>query len=679
GHRIEPGEIETVLTTHPAVTQATVILREDTPGHPQLVAYAVTQAPVTEDALRDNLRDVLPDYMIPAALLTLDALPLTPHGKLDRDALPAPDYSSRVASRAPEGAREVQLARLFAETLRLDAVGADDGFFHLGGDSIMSIQLIAKARALGLHLTVRDVFEHQTVAELAKITSDTPVVENADQAAHTMPRSGPVPPTPMALWLAELGGPTSEYSQSLTVRTPPGLDADTLAEALQALLRHHDSFRLRADIGGEMEVLPPEAVSVTDCLVTVDATGLDDGALERLLVEEGTAARARLAPARGVMVQAVWLDRGAEDGSLTLVAHHLAVDTVSWHIVLGDLVTACQSVATTPGTAVALQPTGTSWRQWATALHALADAPAREAELDHWRATLADVTPRLRLDPARDTHATTADHVSELDVDTTQALLTWVPDRYNATLNELLLTAFALAVGDWRRRRPDSGGPGAPVVLDLESHGRHEHAVAGVDLTRTTGWFTAVYPLRLQHQAVGRADLGNDGAALSQAVKEIKEQLRRTPGDGLGYGLLRHLNGRTRAQLAGLPGPEFRFNYHGRLVRQRESAHWQPVFSGLSGASPAMPVSHALDLNSVTTEAAEGPRLQARWTYLPRLTTEADAAHLADGWFKALRMLVHHASGQDVMGITPSDVSHTSITQAELDQLEAELDSEWGI
>ncbi|WP_217213736.1 non-ribosomal peptide synthetase, partial [Streptomyces sp. AC550_RSS872] len=679
GHRIEPGEVENALTAHDGIVHAAVIIREDVLGNPRLTAYIVAEQAISTRELRTHLAVTLPDYMIPSAFVSLDSLPLTPNGKLDRKALPAPDHSKTVASRAPQGRREIQLAQLFARTLQVDAVDADDRFFDIGGDSILSIRLIAQARALGYDLTVRDVFEHQTVAALAEAAAAASTGDNADEETQAVTPLGPVPPTPMSAWLADVGGPTSEFSQSITVRTPADLASGTLTEALQALLDHHDSLRLRTGPDGEMEVQPPGVVTATDCLVTVDAVGLDDGALQRLVTEEGTAARTRLSPTHGVMLQAVWLDRSAQEGRLILLAHHLAVDTVSWHILLGDLVAACESAAARPTAPVTLQPTGTSWRQWAAALHKAAADPARVAELEHWHTTLADVSAHLCLDPARDTHATEADHVSELDTATTQALLTWVPGCYNATLNELLLTAFTLAVGNWRRSRPHPDGPDTPVVVDLESHGRHEHAVPGADLTRTTGWFTAIYPLRLQHHVAGWAGIWNSGTALGQALKDIKEQLRRTPGDGLGYGLLRYLNDQTRSQLAELPAAEFRFNYHGRLVGTQESGHWQPVSSGITGISPAMPTSHAIDLNSVTTDTPAGPQLQARWTYASRLLTQDDAQQLAEGWFKALRALVEHANSADAGGLAPSDVSHTSITQAELDQLEAELDFEWGI
>ncbi|WP_275426317.1 amino acid adenylation domain-containing protein [Streptomyces sp. CS014] len=678
GYRIELGEVENALTAHAGIAHAAVVIREDVIGNSRLTAYIVAEQTISTRELRTHLAVHLPDYMIPSAFVTLDSLPLTPNGKLDRNSLPAPDHSKTVVSRAPQGSRETQLAQLFAQILQVDAVDADDRFFDIGGDSILSIRLIAQARALGYSLTVRDVFEHQTVAALAEAAAAASTGDDADEETHAVTPLGPVPPTPMSAWLADIGGPANEFSQSLTVRTPSGLASETLTEALQVLLDHHDSLRLRTGPDGEMEVQPLGVVAAADCLVTVDAVGLDDSALQRLVVGEGTAARKRLSPDHGVMLQAVWLDRRAREGRLILLAHHLAVDTVSWHILLGDLVAACES-AVRPPAPVTLQPTGTSWRQWAAALHKAAVDPARVAELEHWRTTFAGVSPQLRLDPARDTHATTADHVSELDTDTTRALLTWVPGRYNATLNELLLTAFTLAVGNWRRGRPYPDGPDTPVVVDLESHGRHEHAVPGADLTRTTGWFTAVYPLRLQHHVAGWAGIWNSGTALGQALKDIKEQLRQTPGDGLGFGLLRYLNDQTRSQLAELPAAEFRFNYHGRLVANRESGHWQPVSSGITGISPAMPTSHAIDLNSVATDTPAGPQLQARWTYASRLLTQDDAQQLAEGWFKALRGLVEHANSADAGGIAPSDVSHTSITQAELDQLEAELDSEWEI
>ncbi|MFG1665914.1 amino acid adenylation domain-containing protein, partial [Streptomyces sp. Y7] len=658
GLRIEPTEVEAVITERAELSRAAVVVREDRPGDRRLVAYVVPEPGRALDParLRAELRETLPDHMIPTAFVAMDALPLTINGKLDRKALPAPDYSTQRSGRRPATARERLLCDLFARTLGVASVGADDGFFDLGGDSILSIQLIGRARAAGLSLSVRDVFEHQTPALLAE--SATEAAADGDRpAAGSGTPWGTAPTTPMMRWFAELGSAAAPFNQSIVLTTPAGLDPDALRAALGTLLDHHDALRLRVTEDWTVTVPEPGSVDGGDCLVRADASGLDEQALATAVTEHARAARARLAPADGRMLQAVWLDRGAgREGRLVLVANHLVVDGVTWRILVPDLVAAYEGRT--------LAPTGTPWRSWARTLAELAEHPSTEAELDHWRTVLTGGTTAPRLDRTRDLHATAEEVTTELDADTTRELLTRVPGVCRATVNDVLLTAFAVAVAEWRRGR--GADPDAPVVVDLESHGRHEDALPGSDLSRTAGWFTALYPVRL---AARRTDGTN--TPMIRALKAVKEQLRTVPADGLGYGLLRHLNPRTGPVLAALPEPQFGFNYLGRLGQDDESAGSFRIAGGdVAGIDGDMPLAHSMDLNAVALDTGSGTRLRATWTYAPSALSEQDARHLADAWFQALRDLVAEAAGPGAAGLTPSDLAHPGLHQDDVDFLE---------
>ncbi|MDQ0937556.1 non-ribosomal peptide synthase/polyketide synthase [Streptomyces turgidiscabies] len=656
GLRIEPTEIETVITERPHLARAAVIVREDRPGDRRLVAYVVPERGHTMDAaaLRAELRESLPDHMIPTAFVALDTLPLTLNGKLDRKALPAPDYSARASGRTARTPRERLLCELFAEALGVKSVGIDDGFFDLGGDSILSIQLVGRARAAGLVLSVRDVFEHQTPALLAEsVTAEHDTVRREQNA--DVPAYGPAPRTPMMGWFTDLGSDVAEFNQSLVLRVPAALDLDALGTALLTVLDHHDALRMRVTGDWKIQVPEPGSVAVADCLIRHDAVDLDESAVRSAVTEQARAARARLAPAEGRMLQAVWLDRGTDrDGLLVLVANHLVMDGVTWRILIPDLAAAYRGEA--------LAPVGTPWRRWALALADIAEEPRVEAELGHWRSVLGDTPRTLRLDTARDTHASAGEITAELDADTTEALLTWVPGVCHATINDVLLSTFALAVAEWRRGRGDD--PDAPVVVDLESHGRHEDAVPGAELSRTAGWFTAMYPVLLAPPATG-------DTSTIHALKAVKEQLRAVPGDGLGYGLLRHLNSRTRSALAQLPVPEFGFNYLGQIGQG--GAHegpWTIEGGDVAGIDGAMPLAHPVDLNAVARETSSGLRLGARWTYSRSALEPADAQRLADAWFRALRQLVEEARRPGAGGLTPSDIAHGTLDQGEIERLE---------
>ncbi|RFU43198.1 amino acid adenylation domain-containing protein [Actinomadura logoneensis] len=678
GFRIELGEIESALVRHEAIADAAVVLRDE-----KLIAYAVPVTPGTElDAsdLRRFVNESLPDYMVPATVVALDALPLTSNGKLDRKALPAPDFQARADSREPRTAEEETLAALFAEVLGgLEKVGIDDGFFDLGGDSIIAIQLVSRARQQGLVITPRDVFQHQTVVELAAVAR--PVGE-AEQAEAEAPGTalGPVPPTPIMRWFGDLDGPTGDYSQRMLLVTPPALGLDRLTAALQRVVDHHDMLRLRTSPDGGFTVPEPGAVDASELVRRVDVQGLDDTELRAVLHRESLDARRRLAPAEGVMVQAVWFDAGPDRrGRLLVTAHHLVVDGVSWRIVLPDLVAAWAGAD--------LEPVPTSFRRWAQKLTAEAANPERRAaEAGLWREIEETPDPALAsrpLDPATDTFGTARHLTVELPADVTGPLLTEVPAAFHARVNDVLLTALAVAVADWR------GGPGTAVLVDLEGHGREE-IVPGVDLSRTVGWFTSIFPVALDAGEVPWSEVESGGEAAGTALKKVKEQLRRIPDNGIGHGLLTAANAQAdpSADTAGRRGsgrtPQIAFNYLGRTAASGDDTDWSPAGPDdnaalAAGQDDALGLVHAVEVNAHTRDLPSGPVLSATWTYAGGLFGEDRIRALAGRWTAALRGLALHVTEGAGGGFTPSDLTLVEIDQDEIDELAAEFGdlSDW--
>ncbi|TQF01225.1 amino acid adenylation domain-containing protein [Kitasatospora acidiphila] len=637
GFRIELGEVSAALETHPAVAQATAVVRDD-----RLIAYAVSTGVVAPAELRDYLRSRLPHYLVPAIVMPLAALPLTTNGKLDHCALPAPDFTMVTTDRRPQTEREQLLAGLFSELLKLPEVGLDDGFFELGGDSISSIQLVSRARQAGLILSPRDVFTHQTVARLAEAAQaqESAVMEEAEAAL------GDLPATPIMHELRKLGGSPDSFHQAMLVTLPTGIGLQQLTDGLQQLVDCHDALRARLLIGADgnwsLTVLPRGTVAATDLITRVDAHDRSDEQLAALVRQAVHSASQRLAPREGTMLQLVHFTGAAQNQALLMV-HHLVVDGVSWRILLPDLLTAAQG-----GT---LQSAGTSLRTWA---HALQDeADRRTDELPYWQQLLArPVTPLCdgALDPNRDTVAT-ADHLTlTLPPETTAPLLTTLPALFHAEVNDVLLAALALAVNRWR-------DTSCSVLVELEGHGREELSSRATDLSRTVGWFTTTYPVRLD------PGTGHPG----QAIKAVKEQLRSVPDHGLGYGLLRHLGSTSREQLGNLPIPQLTFNYLGRLDTAAIQA--RPVSDPNGGLAPTTPLSRLLTLNAITEDRGDGPHLRATWTWATNLISPAEARELAELWFRALGELVEHGNQRDAGGFTPSDVPYATVTQAELDRL----------
>src|SRR5919109_788704 len=580
--------------------------------------------------------------------------------------------ADRGRGRLPRTPQEEVLCSLFAEVLGVSGVGIEDNFFALGGDSIVSIQLVSRARKAGLMITPRAVFEHQTVAGLAGVAT---LIE-ATAAPLADIATGGVVATPIMRWLLERGGGIDRFNQAMLLQVPAAVREDDLICALQAVVDHHDALRLRLDVAGgrgelKLEVAASGAVVAADCIRRIDIRGLDAASREACIFEELQAAEGRLSPAAGVMVQAVWFDAGVQHaGRLLLVIHHLCVDGVSWRILVPELSAAWAAIAR--GDVAALGPRGTSFRRWAQRLASRAQTASCVEELSFWTGMLSQPSLLLvdgSLDAGRDVMGTAGRLTLRLPAALTEGLLRRVAAAFHAGINHVLLTALALAIAQWCRRR--GRGSSAAVLIDVEGHGREE-VFADVDLSRTVGWFTSLFPVRLDAGSIDVEDALGGGAALGRALKEIKEQLRAVPHNGLGYGLLRYLNAQMGSQLAGFATPQIGFNYLGRFAAAA-AGDWAraPEAAGIGGGGDAgMALAHAIEVNALTLDEAQGAQLVAHWSWAPALVTEPEVRDLAQGWFAALEALVRHAEQPGAGGRSPSDLPLVSLSQAEIERLE---------
>ncbi|EKX67680.1 condensation domain protein, partial [Streptomyces ipomoeae 91-03] len=555
---------------------------------------------------RAHLATLLPAHMVPVGVHVLPSIPVTPNGKIDRRALPAP--AQPVSGRAPGTTTEHTLHALAADLLNRPELGVDDDLFALGADSIHAIQLVSRARRQGLHLTPQDVFDHPTVARLAAAATTAPAPAPVEDDPV-----GELPETPMARRLAERGGPTAGFAQSLLLTAEPGLSYDRLCAALQRVLDRHDALRMRG-----RHIRPVGAVRAEDCLTR---------AQDEDVAAHKEAARRALSPEDGAMVRAVWFD----SGRLLLVLHHLVVDGVSWRILLTDLAEALSGGE--------LSPAGTSLRRWAAHLQAPDD------ELPLWTDLLSTPEPLLGarpLDPAQDVHGTARSITVTVPADLTGTLLATLPAAYRATPDDILLAALSAAVQCHR-------GEG-PVLVDLEGHGR-DHLPDGMDLSTTVGWFTRIHPVRLGPGT-------ETGPAL---LKRTKEELRAIPHGGRGHALLRD-------RLTGLPAPQISFNYLGRLDAQ-DLGGWRLADDATAVellADDGLALTHALQIDAYVRDG----ELTAEWTYPSGVLTETDVRALAEAWTAALAELAVHTRG----GLTVSDVPLVRITQEELDRFRGATD-----
>ena len=647
GYRIELGEVHAALAAVAGVEQAAVIAREDRPGNKRLVGYVT--GTVDPAQARAVLAERLPAYMVPAAIVVIEALPVTPTGKLDAKALPAPEYRALDRYRAPNTAIEEVLAGIYAEVLGLDRVGVDDSFFELGGDSISSMQVVARARAAGLVCRPRDVFVEQTVARLARVVG-------AGQAAGGVIDEGigPLPATPIMRWLASAQGPVEQFNQTMLVSAPAGVTQADVVVLVQALLDRHAMLRLRVedDGAGGWSLTVPEAgaVDARGCLQVVEEFS------EQALM----GARARLNPAAGVMVSALWV---ADAGQLVLIVHHLAIDAVSWRIVLDDLNLAWAQHRS--GRPVELPAGGTSFARWASLLGEYAHRAEVAAWADAWKQVSGAPAVLPEPQPALDTYAS-AGHLSvSLDSETTRQLLGEVPSAFHAGVQEILLIALGLAVAQF------VGNGSAPVGIDVEGHGRHEELGAEVDLSRTVGWFTTKYPVSLTVGGLRWAQVVAGEAGLGRVLKDVKEQLRALPHP-LSYGVLRYLNPEVDL---GESDPLIGFNYLGRLGAAagdgREDT-WRIDQHGVSiiGAAAAVPtpLGHSVELNALTIDTESGPQLLARWMWAPSALDGAAVGELSRLWMEALGGICAHVRAGGG-GLSPSDIEPARLSQSQIDEL----------
>ncbi|WP_207256569.1 non-ribosomal peptide synthetase, partial [Pseudomonas sp. FW305-76] len=655
GFRIELGEIEARLVQQAAVREAFVLAHDGENGQ-QLVAYIVPSdagAAVAGDAqlaLRESiktaLKEHLPDYMVPTYLLFLEALPLTPNGKLDRKALPKVDAQlMQQVYVAPQSQLEQRIAAIWADVLKLEQVGVTDNFFELGGDSIISIQVVSRARQAGIRFTPRDLFQYQTVQGLAAVAEQGEGGVRIDQG----PVRGSTTLLPVQQWFFEASmSERHHWNQSVLLKPAQPLRAEVVENALQALWVQHDALRLQfnqqadgwsarfADSGQRPSLL---------WQVTAQSTQ----AMEQSAIE----AQRSLNLQDGPLLRAVLFSLADGSQRLLLVIHHLVVDGVSWRILLEDLQLAhAQLSADQP---LALPAKTSSTQAWAEQMQAYAQSAALQEELKYWQAQLQGVESSLPLDrpvtALQNQHASSLS--SRLDKAHTQRLLQDAPAAYRTQINDLLLTALARVITRWTGE--------ASALVQLEGHGREE-LFDDLDLTRTVGWFTSMFPVKLTPQA-----------ALADSIKQIKEQLRAVPNKGIGFGALRYLGGEAARQaLAALAVPRITFNYLGQFDGSfdEQDSLFKPTGEAKGeDQSPLAPLSNWLSLDG----QVYGGELSLSWTFSTQMFDAATIQRLADDYAEELKALVAHCCEPGQGGATPSDFPLAGLDQQQLDRLPVAL------
>ncbi|MGD8296324.1 MAG: amino acid adenylation domain-containing protein, partial [Desulfobacterales bacterium] len=605
GYRIEVTEIEIFLKAHSDIREAAVTARRPQNKRPtnqniQLVAFIVAQKgriPPGDKALRHFLREYVPDYMLPSRFIPLDKLPLTPNGKLDRQALPDPDedwdiFADEVVP--PRNPIEEKLAEIWQTVLGLDTVGIHDNFFEVGGDSILSIQILAKVNQIGLKFAPNQIFQHQTIAELALVvgTTDSPQAEQTEI-------TGSLPLTPIQHWFFEQAFThPQQWNQAFLLEVPPEVQVQSLEKAINHLISHHDALRLQFDLtaaGWQQQIM---AAKKDVRLGTVDLSALSVEAQTVAFQDHARRLHASFNLGQAPLFKTCLFKLCKNHPRrLLIIAHHLLIDVISWQILLEDLETAYQHLS--QGNPVELPAKTTSYKQWAETLVQVAQSKQNQAALDYWLAAESLTIKKLPVnlsEKGQNTEGSAQAVTVPLTAEETQHFLYDVAAAYNTQANDLLLAALAVALGRWI-------GPGK-ILITLEGHGR-EAVAQQLDLSRTIGWFTALFPIILNIKTI--TNYGNQ-------IKAVKEQLRRVPNKGLDYGIARYLGGEPTIidQLKSYQ-PEILFNYLGQYDQMMgRNGQFKLLSTNLDGARSAENErSHLLEINALITKK----QLAVTWIY----------------------------------------------------------------
>ncbi|HEX5876135.1 MAG TPA: non-ribosomal peptide synthase/polyketide synthase, partial [Pyrinomonadaceae bacterium] len=635
GHRIEPAEIEATLLRHEAVRDVAVVAGGEADSERRLLAYVVTasERAVTAAELRNFLTGLLPKHMLPASFTVVAALPRLPSGKIDRRALPPPAMDLVRADRAyvaPRTAVERVLCDLWGEVLKLERVGIHDNFFELGGDSILSIQVAARARLSGLQLSPTQIFQHPTPATLAAVTSIARAHYPADEKI-----TGDVPLTPIQRWFFEQQFSFPDHwNMALMLETRERLDSGLLERAFAHLVEHHDALHLRfvkapegwrqfiADVNGK-----------TFCIVDLSDEAVEIDQRVRTITDE---TQAQLDLATGTLLRAVLLECGeGRPQRLFIAAHHLVVDGVSWRILLEDLGRVYRQLQ--HGEAVSFPPKTTSFARWAKLLAEYARSEQARSELVYWTELSAKQIEPLPVDfndgnnIEGDTHTLTI----ALDSAETQALLRDVAHAYTTQVNDVLLTALLDAIAHWTGEQA--------ILIELEGHGR-EDLFDDVDLSRTVGWFTSAFPILLQAKA---------GVSPVETLQSVKQQLRRIPRHGVGYGLLRYLNDDddVAQEMRRSPAPEISFNYLGQWDQMLDDSALFTLVRESCGQTrhPSTRRGQLLEINAYVSNK----RLQVDWIYGTAIHKHQTIEKLAERFVKTLRAIINQSEPDDVEDLYP--------------------------
>lgn len=647
GFRIELGEIESRLREHQDIKEAVV----DIKGEQSLCAYFVPHRDLSCTELREYLSEVLPAYMVPSYFVGLVKLPLTPNGKIDRRHLPEPDDDQRIDQEKyipPRNQMEEDLMGVWQGVLGRERIGVNDNFFMIGGDSIKAIQIVSRMNKEGYRLEVRDLFEHQTISQLA------PYIKRLDQTADQSAVCGEFPLTPIQHYFFEAHSvDLHHYNQTVMFHSKEKLEEDLVKTIFSRIQAHHDALRITFKRSETKIIQVNHGLEYPLSLEVCNFYGRPDASTA--LVSKVNDIQAGIDLENGPLMKLglFHLDDGHR---LLIVIHHLVMDGISWRILLEDIETLYQQ--SQRGEPFELPLKSDSFKMWSEKLSRYADSGGRalKREMQYWLRLTAVPVPSIKSDFPGEGNFRKFFHTLSffLEGEDTDRLLNKVHEAFGTEINDILLTALGLGI---KRTFGNSR-----CLVALEGHGR-EPFLPGMDVSRTIGWFTSLYPVLLD------ASFEDD---LSRQIKENKESLHQVPGKGLGFGILKYLGGdELKTKIVFNQAPQIRFNYLGQFdvdLEQMSSFGIARESSGESGSREGE-IPYDFDI----TGMVRNNRLLLSVAYnKTRFRQETIEVFLRD-FRSALKGLIEHCAGMSRRSLTPSDLTFRELSIETLEKLERQF------
>ena len=635
GLRIELGEIESALRQHPEIKEAIVLVKEIRPGNKQINGYLIAKQPIGNQELRDFLSQKLPDYMVPAAFVFIDAIPLTSSGKANHKvllALETAEEEKSVATALPETDAEKVLAGIWEEVMQRSQIGIHDNFFSLGGDSILAIQIVLRAKDAGYPLTPKQMFEHPTIAQLATVTKSEQKVD-AEQGKVT----GEVPPTAIQKWFLESQPEYADhFNQSLIFKVSNTLDCHVLEQALRETFTHHDALRLQATRKNSKWKLEHSDEVAPYAFHSIDLSGQDREEQGQQIESAGELYQSKLNLAKGPIAQVIHfnLGEGSED-RLLIIVHHLVMDGVSWRVLVEDLQTAYQQISEKQP--VKLPEKTSSFKQWAERINEHTQSTDHAEQIGFWNKVNAQAVPTLQPDFEETANnnlvASEARVKVQLDAGETKRFLNHTLGAYDLKFNDVLLAALL-------KTFQTSDGASA-IRFDLEGHGR-ESVFNDLDVSRTIGWFTTLFPVTLEESE----------STPEALLTSVKKQLAEFQKHGVSYGQLLYLGSHSESPITSVKS-DIVFNYLGQLDNINTEGQLLKLTREAHGSAyhPARKRTHALEIECAVLDGC----LSMEWVFSTDLHKSESIEKLAQAYCSSLKNLIDHCAS-----ITPASSAKAS-------------------